>query len=158
MKKIILALVVGVMIGAIPSVFAIAKLFSDVDQNQWYSDAVYSLTENGIIEGYDDDTFRPSNSVNRAELAVMLDRLLTHLENEKVRLGVLSKFGAFIVMQSYEGCINHNITTFEELTDGDLTLKQGEDGEFIWHSSDYQHYCEIDAKTGDMMTYYFMEF
>ena len=50
MKKIILALVVGVIIGAIPSVFAIAKLFSDVDQNQWYADAVYSLTEKGVIE------------------------------------------------------------------------------------------------------------
>ena len=153
MKKIILALLIGIMIGAIPSAFAIAKLFSDVDQNQWYSDAVYSLTENGIIEGYDDDTYRPSNNVNRAELAVMLDRLLTHLENEKVRLGVLSGEGAFAVMQSYDRCLPLDVSMEDVVADLDF---EQIDGGLYWITDDYEFYCKINARTGEMEEYYFM--
>ena len=153
MKKILLALTIGIIIGAIPSAFAVAKLFSDVNEGQWYSDAVYNLTEKSIIEGYEDNTFKPSNNVNRAELTVMLDRLLTYIDSKK---GPLSKFGAFTAMQSYEGCMEQGLS-FDELTDYDLTLNEWGNGELIWHS-DFEYYCDIDLKTGDVLTYYFMEY
>lgn len=73
--------VVGILVGAVPTAFAAATLFSDVDDSEWYYEAVASLEEKGIIQGYPDNTYKPSSYVNRAELAVTLDRLISYIEN-----------------------------------------------------------------------------
>lgn len=86
MKKFIAGLLTGVIIASVPVAFAVSKLFSDVPSNEWYSSAVNSLSEKGIIQGYPDGTFGPTNNVNRAELAVMLDRLIEHLETGETNL------------------------------------------------------------------------
>lgn len=41
--------------------------FSDVSNTSWYYEAVNALTQNGIIDGYDDNTFRPNESITRQE-------------------------------------------------------------------------------------------
>jgi hypothetical protein len=43
--------------------------FSDVNQENWFYNYVHSLTEIGVIEGYEDETFKPSENINRAEVA-----------------------------------------------------------------------------------------
>ena len=48
--------------------------FSDVEDGQWYADAVIWAAENGIVEGYDDSTFRPTAGITREQLAVILYR------------------------------------------------------------------------------------
>lgn len=48
--------------------------FSDVSGTEWYAEAVQELSGMGIIEGYDDGTFRPNDSANRAEIATMFSR------------------------------------------------------------------------------------
>lgn len=78
MKKLPLFLL-GLLAGIIPTAFA-ATIFTDVDESAWYAEAVQSLTDKGIIKGYDDGTFKPSDNVNRAELAVTLNRLLDYLD------------------------------------------------------------------------------
>ncbi|MBN2096182.1 S-layer homology domain-containing protein [Candidatus Peregrinibacteria bacterium] len=83
MKKFIITFIVGISIGLIPAAFAIGALagrFSDVPDDVWYSNAVNNLAANGIVTGYDDGTFGPSKNINRAELAVILDRTLNYLE------------------------------------------------------------------------------
>lgn len=51
--------------------------FEDLDSiPNWVYTHVMSLTEKGIIKGYDDNTFRPNLNLTRIELAVMLDRIL----------------------------------------------------------------------------------
>lgn len=52
-----------------------APTFKDTE-GHWSLDAVETVYSYGIIKGYEDNTFRPSNKVTRAEFAVMLDRLL----------------------------------------------------------------------------------
>jgi hypothetical protein len=42
-------------------------LFSDVNSNHVYYQAISSLKENGVIQGYDDGTFRPDQPVSRVE-------------------------------------------------------------------------------------------
>ena len=42
--------------------------FSDVDRNAWYMPYLRTAQHYGIIKGYPDGTFRPSNTVNRVEL------------------------------------------------------------------------------------------
>ncbi len=78
MKKLPLFLL-GLLAGIIPTAFAVTT-FTDVDKSAWYADAVQSLSDKGIIKGYEDGSFQPSNNVNRAELAVTLDRLIDYLQ------------------------------------------------------------------------------
>lgn len=79
MKKTFALIFTGVLLGSTVA-FAAVKLFSDVPSNTWYSEAVASLADKGIIAGYPDGTFGPTKNVNRAELAVMLDRLIEYIE------------------------------------------------------------------------------
>lgn len=55
------------------------KIFSDVVKGSYYEDSVKSLTSLGVINGYSDDTFRPSLGLNRAEAAVIFDRYDTNV-------------------------------------------------------------------------------
>lgn len=80
MKKIHI-LILGILLGAIPTAFAATTTFSDVSEGSWYYEAVQSLTDLGIIEGYGDGTYQPANNVNRAEMAVMMDRLVDTLRD-----------------------------------------------------------------------------
>lgn len=50
--------------------------FTDVDENDWYYESVKKAYEIGLITGYDDETFRPYESVSRAELITVIVRLL----------------------------------------------------------------------------------
>ena len=45
--------------------------FTDVHSNTWYSTAVSTLAAKGIVNGYQDGSFRPDRAVSRAEFIVM---------------------------------------------------------------------------------------
>ena len=49
--------------------------FRDVPGDAWYAAAVQRLADAGILAGYPDGTYRPSDKVSRAELAAALDAL-----------------------------------------------------------------------------------
>jgi len=53
---------------------AIVGTFSDVEDGKWYSQAVNYLVSIGIIKGYEDGTFKPSQSITRAEFATIASR------------------------------------------------------------------------------------
>ena len=44
--------------------------------------SVQAAVEAGIITGYDDNTFRPHENVTRAEMAVMIGRVITLMQLE----------------------------------------------------------------------------
>ncbi|QQR54773.1 S-layer homology domain-containing protein [Candidatus Peregrinibacteria bacterium] len=46
--------------------------FSDVESDAWYAEWVGSAVQEGIVSGYSDGTFKPEQSVNRAEAMKML--------------------------------------------------------------------------------------
>lgn len=50
--------------------------FKDVPETHWAYKAIEELAEKGIINGYEDGTFKPDEIVTRAELATMLDRYM----------------------------------------------------------------------------------
>ena len=71
MKK---ALITLLLVGLICSVLApasFAATFSDVPDNKWYSEGIAYCSGKGLIKGYSDGTFRPNNSITRAELAAI---------------------------------------------------------------------------------------
>jgi hypothetical protein len=59
------------------------KQFSDVPRGEWFSGAVAEAVEREWITGFEDGTFRPARSINRAEWAILVKRVfeLTREEN-----------------------------------------------------------------------------
>lgn len=45
--------------------------FTDVDETSWYNNAISTMENKNIINGYKDGTFRPDNFITRAELAAI---------------------------------------------------------------------------------------
>lgn len=46
--------------------------FPDVSENNVHKEAIYQLVDEGVIQGFNDGTFRPYESITRAQVAVML--------------------------------------------------------------------------------------
>ncbi len=46
--------------------------FTDTDQSAWYASALSTALEKEIVKGYEDGSFKPSNTVNKAEYLKML--------------------------------------------------------------------------------------
>ncbi|MGL4362808.1 MAG: S-layer homology domain-containing protein [Cellulosilyticaceae bacterium] len=51
-------------------------IFTDVDSSYWASDAIASATAKGWINGYEDNTFRPGQTITRAEAVTIVNRML----------------------------------------------------------------------------------
>lgn len=51
--------------------------FSDVAPDAWYNNAVSTMVNAGIIQGYEDGTFRPNNNITRAEFAAIASRFMS---------------------------------------------------------------------------------
>jgi hypothetical protein len=54
--------------------------FTDVAADKWYATAITWAAQNGVVEGYDDGTFKPNKEISRQDLAVMLWRYAGKLE------------------------------------------------------------------------------
>ena len=50
--------------------------YSDVSKDAWYNNAVSTLSNAGILDGYEDGTFRPDGNITRAEFATITARFL----------------------------------------------------------------------------------
>ncbi len=71
-----LIMVVSCFATAVMADEATGTRFSDVTSDQLYANAVNTLSLMGIINGYEDGTFKPDQNVTRAEFSAMLMRTL----------------------------------------------------------------------------------
>lgn len=76
MKRIISVLSILVLVFALvlPQQIHAEKIFSDEPIDIEQRNAVYSLVDKGVINGYPDGTFKPNQSITRAQVAVMINR------------------------------------------------------------------------------------
>ena len=74
MKKI-LAIAAVAALSAGVTAYA-ANPFSDVTPNDWAYQAVESLSEQGVVEGYPDGTFKGERNITRYEMAQIIARML----------------------------------------------------------------------------------
>lgn len=58
--------------------------FSDISKDDKNFDAIYCLNEKGIIAGYEDGTFKPNESLTRAQVCKMVDLSLKLLEEKAI--------------------------------------------------------------------------
>lgn len=80
--KTVLVLLVIVSVGA--ASFAAGKArgkqFSDVPSDHWAASAVQQMSDEGVMSGYPDSTFKGDKPVTRYELAVALARFAEFME------------------------------------------------------------------------------
>ena len=74
MKKILAIAAVAALTAGV-SAFA-ANPFSDVSQDDWAYQAVSDLSDQGVVEGYPDGTFKGERNITRYELAQIVARLM----------------------------------------------------------------------------------
>ena len=60
----------------VSSAGAAGKSFTDYQKGEFGFEAVSYLVDEGIVNGYLDNHFRPSQEVNRGETAIMFQRAL----------------------------------------------------------------------------------
>lgn len=124
MRKIIISILLAVSIicGVIP-VFAAQKDFNDVSPSDWYYDTVKTMVNKGLIDGYDDNTFKPQQSISRVEYAkimfsaVPMDETIEpipdNVKNE-YRAGHSNYWGTEIIIEAIERSIGRFGVTLEE--------------------------------------------
>lgn len=54
--------------------------FNDVDTSAWYADTVSAATYAGLINGYEDNSFRPAAPVTREEMTAIAIRALSYAQ------------------------------------------------------------------------------
>lgn len=81
-KKQIARVLFGLILLNTVSTTALAKGFTDITEKTKNGTAILYLQEHGVINGYDDGTFRPTNNVNRAEFLKII------IEGSKIKLDV----------------------------------------------------------------------
>ncbi len=86
MKKV-LSLILTLMLVVSTAAYVGAAGFPDVDDNYaWAEEAIASLSENKIITGYEDGTFKPGKSITRQEAITLFSRALgaSEASNESI--------------------------------------------------------------------------
>lgn len=92
MKKFLLLLMALIMIMSLFGAIAYANEFPDVDGSHWAHPYIDDLSTKGIINGYDDGTFRPGGTITHGEF---------------VKLVTMACLPSYITADDLEGGFNH---------------------------------------------------
>lgn len=66
--------------------------FSDVPDNEWYTDGIIWSSEKGIVYGYNDGRFGTEDFITREQMSVMFYRYAKYMKYDISQKGDLSKF------------------------------------------------------------------
>lgn len=85
-KSVLAALIISMLTSMLCTINASAKnsTFTDVGEETIYYDAVERLGILGIVNGYEDNTYRPSNNVTRAEFCKIVVMILDKEKESKM--------------------------------------------------------------------------
>ncbi|MDV2684344.1 S-layer homology domain-containing protein [Alkalihalophilus lindianensis] len=168
MKLIKLFFIAMLTLGMFASSVSASAHFSDVKESFWAHQEITYLYQQEIIKGYEDNTFRPSNTVTRAQAAIMIAGALElDLENRPAPSfsDIRSDFHAYKVVAAvaYEGIITGRDGRFmpnAPLTRGQMAailqrafdLKGHSNNEFNDISKNHAFYKEIQALAANGIT------
>lgn len=60
--------------------------FTDVPESAWYYKNVLHMYSSGMINGYEDNTFKPDAPITRAEVCAMIDRLAKKIDDKDTQM------------------------------------------------------------------------
>ena len=108
------------------------SIFTDMEPTGYVYEAAALLHTLGLIQGYEDQTFRPDYTITRAEMAAVAVRLLSMEDAAKAVAGMEAVFSdvpvshwanGYIAVAKSQGIIaGHGDGTFDP--DGDVTYEQ----------------------------------
>lgn len=104
---------------------ASAASFSDVNTSDYYATATSLLKEFGILDGYPDGTFKPQNSITRAEMAAIVCRMIAKSE-EAIGLSGETDFTDVAADHWATGYINYASSVGIINGDGDGKFRPGD--------------------------------
>lgn len=107
-RKMAMALAAVLVAGSLP-VTASAATFSDINEVSWASSTIQAVSDKGLINGYEDGTFRAKNNVTYSEAMVMIYNLMDRTGNLKA--------GATNALPIYQSVLNtYKIPTWSQST------------------------------------------
>lgn len=93
-KQLIIVAVLAFTLGLIGTAFAAAP-FPDVPAKHWAYDAVGKLVQAGLIEGYDDNTFKGDRPMSRYEFALLTAKAMSRFDKaDDVNKAMINKLSA----------------------------------------------------------------
>ncbi len=123
MKKVLsLMLMLAVVLSSM--VVMAAPSFTDMDTNHWAMPSVEKLVNEGTIRGYEDGSFRPDNTVTRAEFVKMIGKGNEKREEDFDDVTESHWGYEYIIYSGLEGTGNN----FEP----DRAITRGETVELLW--------------------------
>lgn len=75
--------------------------FTDVPADEFYTAPVAWASENGIVLGYEDGTFRPGDAITREQIVTMLHRYVVMLEKDNGERNDLAAFEDLEMLHEY---------------------------------------------------------
>ena len=93
-KSIISAILASLVVGTASTTFAASNPFSDVPSDSWAYDAVTTLAQDGVIDGYPDGTYQGQNTMTRYEMAQIVARAMAKTDLEKADKALVDKLAA----------------------------------------------------------------
>ena len=90
-KLITSAITASLMMGIASTSFAATNPFSDVPADSWAYDAVTTLANDGVIDGYPDGTYQGQNTMTRYEMAQIVARAMARTDLEKADKAIVDK-------------------------------------------------------------------
>lgn len=95
-RKMAMALAAVLVAGSLP-VTASAATFTDINEVSWASSTIQAVSDKGLINGYEDGTFRAKNNVTYSEAMVMIYNLMDKTGNLKTSAtGSLSMYQSIL--------------------------------------------------------------
>ena len=90
-KLITSAITASLMMGIASTSFAATNPFSDVPADSWAYDAVTTLANDGVIDGYPGGTYQGQNTMTRYEMAQIVARAMARTDLEKADKAIVDK-------------------------------------------------------------------
>ncbi|WP_296895951.1 putative porin [uncultured Megamonas sp.] len=93
-KMLTSTITAALIVGAASTTFAASNPFSDVPADSWAYDAVTTLANDGVIDGFPDGTYQGNKTMTRYEMAQITARAMAKTDLEKADKALVDKLAA----------------------------------------------------------------
>lgn len=109
MKRIFSVILILVLTCILSATMAYAKEFPDVDASHWAYEYINALSDNNVINGYNDGTYRPQGTVKCSEYIklVMAAVWPSYIEVEEVPNSINHWVGPYVYMAEMDGVVSN---------------------------------------------------